>query len=97
MTGFMLVAGSLTSVEHRPSRPEQESRLMQSYELFTICISAFMAVFVLLTVLAIIMRLIIAAFPAREVTGDAAMVAAVSTVMQNIYPGTKVTKVEEIK
>jgi len=70
---------------------------MQSSELYTICISAFLAVFVLLTFLAVIMRLIMVVFPARKITDDAAMVAAVTTVMQNLYPGTKVTKVEEIK
>ena len=70
---------------------------MHSPELFTICISAFLAVFVLLAVLAIVMRLILVVFPAKKIVSDAAVVAAVSTVMQNIYPGTKVTKVEEIK
>lgn len=70
---------------------------MQSTELFTICISAFLAVFTLLTVLALIMRLIIVVFPARKITGDTAMIAAVTTVMHSLYPGTKVTKVEEIK
>lgn len=69
---------------------------MQSPELITICISAFLAVFALLAILALIMRLIIMAFPARA-GGDAAVIAAISTVMQNVYPGTKITKVEEIK
>jgi len=70
---------------------------MQSPELFTICISAFLAVFTLLAVLALIMRLIIAVFPARTGGSDTAVVAAISTIMQNVYPGTKITKVEEIK
>ena len=70
---------------------------MQSAELVTICISAFLAVFVLLAILALVMRLIIVVFPHKEATADAAMVAAVSAVMSNLYPGTKVTKVEEIK
>ncbi len=70
---------------------------MQSPELFTICISAFLAVFVLLAVLALVMRIIIVVFPSRKIGSDAAMVAAVTTVMQSVYPGTKVTKVEEIK
>jgi hypothetical protein len=43
------------------------------------------------------MRLILVVFPQREAAADAAMVAAVSAVMTNLYPGTKVTKVEEIK
>jgi hypothetical protein len=70
---------------------------MQSNELFFICISAFLAVFVLLTLLAIVMRLILVIFPARKIVSDAAVIAAVSSVMQRVYPGTKITKVEEIK
>lgn len=70
---------------------------MQSTELFTICISAFLAVFTLLTILAILMRLIMVIFPAKKIFSDAAVVAAVTTVMHGLYPGTKVTKVEEIK
>jgi uncharacterized membrane protein YqjE len=57
---------------------------MQSPELFTICISAFLAVFVLLAVLALVMRIIIVVFPTQRIGSDAAT-------------GTKVTKVEEIK
>jgi hypothetical protein len=62
-----------------------------------ICVSAFAAVFVLLTVLALLMRLIIVVFPEKKAVSDAAMIAAVTTVMQTLYPGTKITKVEEIK
>ncbi len=70
---------------------------MPSTELFTICTSAFLSVFTLLAILAIAMRLIIVIFPAKNIVSDAAVVAAVTTVMQGLYPGTKVTKVEEIK
>ena len=70
---------------------------MHSNELLMICISAFAAVFVLLAILALLMRLIIVVFPEKKGVGDAAVVAAVTTVMQTLYPGTKVTKVEEIK
>jgi len=70
---------------------------MQSNELLMICVSAFAAVFVLLAVLALLMRLIIVVFPEKKAVGDAAVIAAVTTVMQTLYPGTKVTKVEEIK
>lgn len=62
-----------------------------------ICISAFIAVFVLLTFLAVLMRLIIVFFPQKKDFTDAAVLAAVTTVMQNLYPGTKVTRVEEKK
>jgi hypothetical protein len=70
---------------------------MQSTDLLMICISAFIAVFVLLTVLAVLMRLIIVFFPQKKALSDAAVLAAVTTVMHSLYPGTKVTRVEEKK
>ncbi len=70
---------------------------MESLDLLAICASAFVGVFLLLTVLALVMRLITVIFPERESAGDSAMIAAVSTVLQTLYPGTKITKVEEIK
>lgn len=65
--------------------------------LFFICISAFLAVFVLLSILAISMRLILIIFPEKESKTDAAVLAAVSTTVQSIYPGTLITKIEEAK
>lgn len=72
---------------------------MESCELLIICVSAFVAVFILLTLLAVIMRLIIVAFPEKVMAQDtdAAMIAAVSAALTAIYPGTRVTKIEEIK
>lgn len=70
---------------------------MHSSELLLICASAFLAVFVLLAILASLMRLITAVFPQKATASEAAMIAAVTSVMYNLYPGTKITKVEEIK
>ncbi|MCP4568885.1 MAG: hypothetical protein GY841_15020 [FCB group bacterium] len=70
---------------------------MSPNELLVICASAFLAVFVLLSVLALVMRVIIFIFPDKGHGVDVAMVAAINTAAQAIYPGTKVTKVEEIK
>jgi hypothetical protein len=70
---------------------------MQSTDLLMICVSAFVSVFVLLTLLAVIMRLIIVFFPQKKAISDAAVLAAVTTVMHNLYPGTKVTRIEEKK
>ncbi len=70
---------------------------MESLDLLAICASAFVGVFLLLTILALVMRLITVLFPERESASDSAMIAAVSTVLQTVYPGTKITKVEEIK
>ena len=68
---------------------------MHSAELLYICASAFVAVFVLLILLAVVMRLIMVLFPHRQVRTDAAVLAALTSVVTTLYPGTKVTKVEE--
>ncbi|MFH1687535.1 MAG: hypothetical protein ABIE70_08445 [bacterium] len=70
---------------------------MGSFELLFICASAFAAVFLLLTVLAVIMRLILVIFPYKEPSSDAAVLAAMASVVTSLFPGTKITKVEEIK
>ena len=70
---------------------------MELSELAFVCLSAFAAVFVLLSVLAFVMRLILMAFPERESGGDATMIAAVASSLSAVYPGTRITKIEEIK
>lgn len=70
---------------------------MELTELVFVCISAFAAVFVLLSVLAFVMRLILVAFPQKDASGDAAMIAAVASALSTAYPGTRITKIEEIK
>ena len=70
---------------------------MLELDLLYMCVSAFLAVFVLLTALAAIMRLILVVFPKADSAGDAAVLASITATMQGLYPGTRVTKVEEIK
>ncbi|MBU1319073.1 MAG: hypothetical protein KKH67_07745 [candidate division Zixibacteria bacterium] len=70
---------------------------MELSELVVVCISAFAAVFVLLSILAFVMRLILVVFPERESGGDATMIAAVASALSTVYPGTRITKIEEIK
>jgi hypothetical protein len=70
---------------------------MPSPELWLVCITAFVAVGLLLSILAGLMRLILVVFPQREQTTDAMLVAAVASVVTNLYPGSRVTKVEEIQ
>lgn len=73
---------------------------MESLGLLYGCLSALLAVFVLLTVLAIIMRALIAVFPEtleKLAQSDSATLAAVTTAVSTAYPGMKVTKVEEEK
>ena len=70
---------------------------MTSASLIFVCVSAFIAVFVLLTVLALVMRFILVAFPEKEKKFDAAIIAALTTTMQTVYPGTTIKKIEEVK
>ncbi|UCD17605.1 MAG: hypothetical protein JSV44_01500 [Candidatus Zixiibacteriota bacterium] len=70
---------------------------MESMSLLTICISAMISVFFLLSLLAVVMRLILAIFPQLEVKTDSTIIAAVVAAAQRLYPGTTVTKVEEVK
>jgi hypothetical protein len=70
---------------------------MQSVELVVICGVAFLMVFVILVLLAAIMRLIILIFPEKAAVSDTAMIAAISAAVQTVFPGTKITKVEERK
>jgi hypothetical protein len=70
---------------------------MTSPDLLLVCASAFAAVFVLLGVLALLMVVILALFPEKKDAADAAIMAAITSVMQSVYPGTRVTRVEEQK
>jgi hypothetical protein len=70
---------------------------MESTGLLTICLSAFLAVFVILSVLAIFMRLMMVIFPVKEMKEDAAVIAALTSVVNKFNPGKKITKIEEVK
>lgn len=65
--------------------------------LLMICISSFTAVFALLAFLAAVMKILMHVFPEKVAKTDAAVLAAVTTAISAFYPGTKITKVEEIK
>jgi len=70
---------------------------MESPDLLIICASAFIAVFVLLAFLAIVMRIITVLFPQKAASTDAVAIAAVASVISTLYPGTRITKVEELR
>lgn len=70
---------------------------MNQPDLLLVCLSAFVAVFVLLTILAGAMRVLVTVFPERTQVGDAAVLAAVAAAATAAYPGTKVTNVSEIR
>ena len=66
-------------------------------DLVVICVTAFGAVFTLLSLLAIAIRLLIMLFPKEIARGiDPATLAAVTSAISAVYPGTKVTKIKEI-
>ena len=63
--------------------------------LLTVCGIAFGAVFVLLAFLAVVMQLITVVFPARKATLMEPIAAAISVTAASLYPGARVTKIEE--
>jgi len=67
-----------------------------SPDLLTICLSAFISVCVLLSALALVMRLTLIIFPQKDDKTDVAIIAAAASVIQTVYPGTRIVKVEEI-
>jgi hypothetical protein len=70
---------------------------MNQPDLLIICTSAFVAVFLLLSFLAIVMRILISVYPQEEKGIDAGTIAAVSAAAAYAFPGTRVTNVEEIR
>lgn len=70
---------------------------MAQADLLWVCITAFISVGVLLGFLAVVIRLILAIFPHKTPVTDPAVVAAVTSAVQAIYPATQVTRVEEIQ
>ncbi len=70
---------------------------MPSMELILVCGAAFLWVFLILCALALLMHLIMRIFPLGEQGMDPSLVAALTTVIPHVLPGTKVTKIEEKK
>jgi len=68
---------------------------MDSTNLFVVSTVGYIIAFVVLGVLAIMMRMITLLFPERKEAGDAALVAAVTATHQALFPGVTVTKIEE--
>jgi len=63
--------------------------------LILVCAVAFAAVFSLLTVLALMMRVLIALFPVRKSASDTAVMGAINTAVSTMLPGARVIKIEE--
>jgi hypothetical protein len=70
---------------------------MEPTDLTMICGIAFLIVFIILALLAFLMRIIMLIFPMRAAETDPAMIAAVAATIQSVFPGTKITKLEEKK
>ncbi|MGB3863539.1 MAG: hypothetical protein WBE11_10840 [Candidatus Aminicenantaceae bacterium] len=70
---------------------------METTELYIICGIAFLVVFIILALIAFLMRIIMLIFPEKLAEIDPAMIAAVAATVQTIFPGTKMTKLEEKK
>jgi hypothetical protein len=71
---------------------------MAEPNLISISISAFMAVFLLLTVLSLIIVFINKIFPHKQDESDyETMLAVIGSSLNNLYPNSKITHIEEVK
>jgi hypothetical protein len=70
---------------------------MESHGILSICFSAITTVFLILSGLAVSMKIITRLFPFKEVIKDSTIYAAIASSYSAIYPGTKITKIKEIK
>jgi len=64
---------------------------------FSSCILSFLAVFILLGILAVLMRVITALFPEGGKADDTPVIAAIHTAVAVKFPGARVTRIEEIQ
>ena len=69
---------------------------MQSLELVFICVSAFLTVFIVLVVLAVLMQLTTYIFEAKD-EDYSVIYAVLASKMNKVFPGTQITKIEELK
>ena len=70
---------------------------METINVFSCCIFSFLAVFILLGVLALLIKLVDTLFPEETGKDDGAAVAAVHAVIGLSFPGARVTNMEEIQ
>jgi hypothetical protein len=70
---------------------------MGSLDLLLICSLSFLSVFFVLSLLAVVMRLITEIFPQRRSDMDTTVYAAISATAAEHFPGTRITKIEELK
>ncbi len=69
---------------------------MVETSIVAMCGTAFVAVFALLVTLAVTIRLITVVLPGRALSDDMTMIAAaIGSVVSAMYPGARVTRIEE--
>ena len=69
---------------------------MSSFGILSVCIAAFVFIFMLLSVLSLMMRALTYLFPPIEIQ-DSATIAAITAAYQSIYPDRKITRIKETK
>ena len=67
---------------------------MASPDILSVCIAAFIFIFILLSLLSAMMRALTHLFPPIE-TEDSATIAAITAAYQSIFPDKKVTRIKE--
>jgi hypothetical protein len=70
---------------------------VESPSILSISFSVILTVFLILSVLAISIKIITKLFPFKEEKEDTTIYAAIASSYSVIYPETKITKIEEIK
>ena len=70
---------------------------MAEQNMLFVCVFAFVAVFVVLSLLAAIMRLLMMVYPEKSPGPDATMASAITQAAERAFPGTRVTKIEEAR
>jgi len=70
---------------------------VENYNLIEISVTAFIAVFSLLTLLAVVMKFITMIFPKIEDSISAAHVAAINVTYKRLFPDSSVIRIEEKK
>ena len=67
---------------------------MASTSILSVCVAAFMLIFILLSLLSVMMRLLTYLFPPID-KEDSATIAAITAAYHSIYPDSKVTRIKE--
>ena len=68
---------------------------MENLDFLFNCLLTLAIVFLVLSLLSLSMRILITVFPEKSSSDDAAVVAAITTHLNRVYPHTQITKMEE--